>query len=419
MFSRSAHWSSRNRLLVMLCSAVVTLAACSKKEDDAAKKDADMMASTALEGSLDIVAWPAYIERGETDKAYDWVTQFEADTGCKVNVKIASTSDEMVALLTSGGPQPSPSGDGSWPPAGQAPYDLVTASGDASVRLIRGGTVMPISLERIPSYATVDPRLQEAAWHFVDGKHYGVPYQWGPNVLMYNTKTFKKPPTSWSVVFEPQKLPDGKPNKGRVQAYDGPIYIADAALYLMAKKPELGIKDPYELNEPAYAAALDLLRGQRPLIQKYWHDANAQVQDFTNEGVVASGSWPYQANTLIANKQPIATVVPEEGSTGWADTTMLAVGARHPNCAYKWLEWSISPKVQGDVAAWFGSNPTVPKACEGNELLGAEGCKTNGFENFEKVKFWRTPEAKCASHVEGCVPYNRWVNDYVAVIGGQ
>lgn len=402
----------------MFCSATLTLAACSKKEETV-KKDADMMASTALEGALDIVAWPAYIERGESDKAYDWVTQFEADTGCKVNVKTASTSDEMVALMTSGGQQPSPSGDGSWPPAGKAPYDLVTASGDASLRLIRGGTVMPISLERIPSYGTVDPRLQEANWHFVDGKHYGVPYQWGPNVLMYNTKTFKKPPTSWSVVFEPQKLPDGKPNKGRVQAYDGPIYIADAALYLMAKKPELGIKDPYELNETAYAEALKVLRVQHPLIQKYWHDANAQVQDFTNEGVVASGSWPFQANTLIANKQDIATVVPEEGSTGWADTTMLAVGAPHPNCAYKWLEWSISAKVQGDVAAWFGSNPTVPKACEGNELLGAEGCKTNGFENFEKVKFWRTPEAKCDSHVEGCVPYNRWVTDYVAVIGGQ
>jgi hypothetical protein len=56
------------------------------------------------------------------------------------------------------------------------------------------------------------------------------------------------------------KLPDGKSNKGRVQAYDGPIYIADAANYLMFHKPELGIKDPYELNEDQYKAALDLLR---------------------------------------------------------------------------------------------------------------------------------------------------------------
>ena len=182
-----------------------------------------------------------------------------------------------------------------------------------------------------------------------------------------------------------------------MQAYDGPIYIADAALYLMTKKPELGIKDPYELNEQQYAAALDVLRAQHPLIQRYWHDANVQVQDMTNEGVVASGSWPFQVNTLVANKQPIASTVPAEGATGWADTTMMHANAKHPNCAYKWLEWSISPKVQGDVAAWFGSVPVVPAACTNNELLGAEGCKTNGIDNFDKIKFWRTPEAKCAT----------------------
>jgi putative spermidine/putrescine transport system substrate-binding protein len=220
------------------------------------------------------------------------------------------------------------------------------------------------------------------------------------------------------VVFEEQKLPDGKSNKGRVQAYDGPIYIADAALYLAAKNPGLGITDPYELTNAQYEEVLKVLRGQHPLIQRYWHDANQQVQDFTTEGIVASGSWPFQANTLAMNKRPVATTVPQEGATGWADTTMLAAGARHPNCAYAWLEWSISPKVQGDVAAWFGSNPVVPAACQGNELLGPDGCKNNGIDNFDKIKFWRTPEAKCASP-EGCVPYSRWVTDYVAVMGGK
>ena len=237
--------------------------------------------------------------------------------------------------------------------------------------------------------------------------------------LFRRFETFKTPPTSWSVVFEEQKLPDGKSNKGRVQAYDGPIYIADAALYLAAKNPGLGITDPYELTNAQYEEVLKVLRGQHPLIQRYWHDANQQVQDFTTEGIVASGSWPFQANTLAMNKRPVATTVPQEGATGWADTTMLAAGARHPNCAYAWLEWSISPKVQGDVAAWFGSNPVVPAACQGNELLGPDGCKNNGIDNFDKIKFWRTPEAKCASHVEGCVPYSRWVTDYVAVIGGN
>jgi len=417
MFAMTAKKSSGS-VIAFSCGIALALAGCSKKEEPPAAAAAPM-ASTALEGQLDIVAWPGYIERGETDKTYDWVTQFEAETGCKVNVKTAATSDEMVTLMSSGGPPPSPPGDASWPPAGNAPYDLVTASGDASLRLIRGGTVQPIGLDRVPSYSTVDPRLQEASWHYVDGKHYGVPYQWGPNVLMYNTKAFKTPPKSWSVVFEEQKLPDGKSNKGRVQAYDGPIYIADAALYLSARNPALGITDPYELTAAQYEEVLKVLRGQRPLVQRYWHDANVQVQDFQNEGIVASGSWPFQANTLVANKASVATTVPEEGATGWADTTMLAAGARHPNCAYKWLEWSISPKVQGDVAAWFGSNPVVPKACEGNELLGAEGCKTNGFENFEKIKFWRTPEASCKGGTETCVPYGKWVTDYVAIIGGQ
>jgi putative spermidine/putrescine transport system substrate-binding protein len=234
---------------------------------------------------------------------------------------------------------------------------------------------------------------------------------------MYNTNTFKEAPTSWAVVFEPMKLSDGKPNKGRVQAYDGAIYIADAAVYLMNKKPDLGIKDPYALNEAQYAAALDVLRKQHPLVHRYWHDANVQVQDFTNEGVVASSSWPFQANTLAANKQPVASTVPVEGATGWADTTMMSAAAAHPNCAYEWMEWSISPKVQGDVAAWFGSNPAVPEACNNNELLGPTGCATNGFENFTKIWFWRTPEAAC----EGgeCVPYSRWSTDYVAIMGGR
>jgi putative spermidine/putrescine transport system substrate-binding protein len=353
------------------------------------------------EGQVDIVAWPGYIERGETDKNYDWVTDFEKKTSCKVNIKTANTSDEMVALMNEGG------------------FDLVTASGDASLRLISGKRVQEVNTALIPSWSTIDERLQSAPWHTVDGKHYGVPYQWGANVLAYNTNVFKEAPKSWAIVFEEQNLPDGKSNKGRVQAFDGPIYIADAALYLMKKNPELGIKDPYELNEDQYKAALTLLRAQRQIVGRYWHDAFVQIDDFKNEGVVASSSWPFQVNLLVADKQPIASTIPEEGATGWADTTMMHAEAAHPNCAYMWLEHSINPKLQGDLAAWFGSVPAVPGACKGNALLTDTGCETNGMGNFEKVHFWRTPVAKCASQEAGCVPYYRWVSDYIAVLGGR
>ena len=344
--------------LGLTLAITLSLAGCKKEEAPvaAAPTPAAAPAPPVLEGEVDIIAWAGYIERGESDKNYDWVSQFEKNTGCKVNAKTVGTSDEMVSLMNQGG------------------YDLVTASGDASLRLVAGGKVQAIDTSRIPSYGTVDERLQNAPWHTVDGVHYGVPYQWGPNVLMYNTNTFKTAPTSWSVVFEQQKLGDGKSNKGRVQAFAGPIYIADAALYLMSKKPELGITDPYELNEKQYAAALDVLRAQHALIHHYWQDATKQMSDFKNEGVVASGSWPYQVNALQLDKQPIASVIPAEGATGWADTTMMHSEAKHPNCAYAWMEWSISPKVQGDVASWFGSLPAVPAACQGNALLGADGC---------------------------------------------
>jgi putative spermidine/putrescine transport system substrate-binding protein len=361
---------------------------------------APMQAIGAGEGFVDIVAWPGYIERGDTDKAYDWVTGFEKKTGCKVRVKTANTSDEMVALMNEGG------------------FDLVTASGDASLRLVAGKRVQEINTGLIPSWGKIDPRLQNAPWHTVDGKHYGVPYQWGSNVLMYNTEVFKTPPASWSVVFEPQALPDGKPNQGRVQAFDGPIYIADAALYLMQNKPELGIKDPYELTEDQYQAALGLLRQQRTIVNRYWHDAFVQIDDFTNEGVVASSSWPFQVNILQSKKQPVASVIPKEGATGWADTTMMHADAPHPNCSYMWMEWTLSSNLQGDLAAWFGSVPVVPAACGQSELLGPEGCKINGSENFDRIHFWRTPVAKCATQAE-CVPYYRWVTDYIAVLGGR
>lgn len=353
------------------------------------------------EGAVSIVAWAGYIERGETDPAYDWVTAFEEETGCKVEVKVAATSDEMVSLMNEGG------------------FDLVTASGDASLRLIFGDKVQEINTALIEKWDTIDERLVDAPWHTVDGKHYGVPYDWGSNVLMYNTEVFgDQPPASWNVVFEEMTLPDGQSNKGRVQAFDGPIYIADAALYLKHHQPELGIEDPYALTQEQFDAVIALLNQQRELVGRYWHDAFVQIDDFTNEGVAASGSWPFQVNLLKANGAPIESVIPEEGATGWADTTMMHSEAPHPNCAYMWLNHSLDPKLQGDLAAWFGSVPSVPAACENNELLGPEGCKTNGIENFDKISFWRTPVADCGEGKQ-CVPYADWVTSYLAVMGGQ
>ncbi|GAB5510465.1 MAG: ABC transporter substrate-binding protein [Hyphomicrobiales bacterium] len=363
---------------------------------------ADMLTEIgAGEGQVTIVAWPGYIERGETSEDFDWVTSFEEATGCMVGVQTANTSDEMVALMNEGG------------------FDLVTASGDASLRLIAGNRVQPVNTDLIPSWGDVDERLMQAPWHYVDGTHYGVPYMWGPNVLMYNTDVFPEAPTSWDVVFNEMDLPDGQSNNGRVQAYDGPIHIADAAQYLMFHQPELGIVSPYELNQEQYDAALDLLRGQRQLVGRYWHDAFIQIDDFVNEGVVASGSWPFQVNLLIGQDAPIASTIPQEGATGWADTTMMHVDADNPNCAYMWMEHSLASNLQSDLSVWFGANPAVPAACtDGRGMQTGEGCTTNGFDDFDRIRFWQTPVSTCESQ-DVCVPYYRWVSDYIGVIGGR
>ena len=353
------------------------------------------------EGYVDIVAWPGYIERGETDKSFDWVTDFEKKTGCKVRVKTANTSDEMVALMNEGG------------------FDLVTASGDASLRLIAGGRVQEVNTSLIPSFKNVDPRLQKAPWHYVNGKHYGVPYQWGYNVLAYNTKVFKSPPTSWEVVFKEMTLPDGKSNKGRVQAFDGPIYIADAALYLMKTKPELGIKNPYELDEDQYKAALELLREQRKLVSRYWHDAFIQIDDFKNEGVVASSSWGFQVNLLQSEKQPIASTVPVEGATGWADTTMMHVERPASELRVHVDGAFGQPQAAGRSVRLVRLGAGGAGGLQGQPAAHRRGLRDrNGMKEFERIWFWRTPVANCGGG-RTCVPYYRWVTDYIAILGGR
>ena len=188
----------------------------------------------------------------------------------------------------------------------------------------------------------------------------------------------------------------------------------------MFHKPELGITSPYELNEVQYKAALDLLRVQRKLVGRYWHDAFIQMDDFKNEGVVASGSWPFQVGLLASEGLPIASTIPQEGATGWADTTMMHVDAAHPNCAYKWMEHTLASNLQSDLAVWFGGNPVVLAACtNGSGMLTAEGCTANGMDDFDKIRFWTTPVANCTQGEGACVPYYRWVSDYIAVIGGR
>jgi len=344
------------------------------------------------EGHLNLIAWEGYAQP-------EWVKPFEKQTGCQVNTKYAGTSSEMVSLMANGG-------------GGQ--YDLVSASGDADLRLIYGGDVRPININLIPSWKQFHPFLKAPAFNTIGGKHYGVSYEFGPNVLLYSTKVFKKAPTSWSVLYS-------KKYSGRITVPDNPIQIADAALYLSKTKPSLGITDPYELTQSQFNASVSLLKSEHPLIKKYWALASQEISLFQSKTTIVGAAWPYQTNTLRAAKVPVADTIPSQGATGWADTWMLATKAPDPNCAYKWMQWVTTPKVQAQEADYFGETPANKLACPIMDKIQKGSCTAyhaNAPESyFKTIKFWKTPLAQCGNGKSDCVPFQQWVTAWTQIVG--
>ncbi len=396
------------KLGALLLALSMGAAACGGGDDDGSGVGSSESSNLPTEigegeGELNLIAWSGYVEDGSNDKAFDWVTPFEEKTGCKVNVKYGDTSDEMVTLMRQGG---------------GAEYDGVSASGDASNRLIAGGDVAEVNIDLIEGYDDVMGPLQEPGHNTVEGKHYGVPYLWGPNVLMYNTDVVKEAPSSWDVTFE-----EDSPYAGQVTAYDSPIYIADAAVYLMTHDPDLGITDPYELTEEQLDAAIDLLTEQSAIIGKYWAAYSDEIDGFASGDLAIGTAWPYQVNVLQSDDEPVEAVVPEEGVTGWADTWMISSNAEHPNCMYEWMSWTMRPEVQAQAATWFGGTPSLTTACE--PLTKAIGKSADtvyhcGDETFlEDIFLWKTPLPDCGDdRGQVCTDYSEWTTRWQEVRGG-
>ena len=345
------------------------------------------------EGQLNVVAWEGYAQP-------EWVKPFETATGCQVHAKYAGSSDEMVTLMRQGG---------------GSTYDMVSASGDASLRLISGGNVKAMNVNLVPEWKNFIPQLQSPSHNTVNGVHYGISLQWGPNVLLYNSSKVKPAPTSWEAIYSPKY-------KGSVTVPANPIQIADAALYLSKAQPSLGITDPYELTEPQLNAAVSLLKQQRPLIKKYWTAAADEVELFKNGDAVIGAAWPYQQSILQGANASVASTIPQEGATGWADTWMMLRDAPHPNCAYLWLRYISTPKVQAEQAVSYGETPVNSKACAIMDRLSKGACAqyhANAPASYlAQVSLWKTPIADCGNGQNNCVPYAQWQQAWTTQITG-
>lgn len=379
------------KLAGLAAVAVLTLSACGTQAAGPASS-----LPTALgdyEGAVSILGWPGYVEDGSNDPAVDWVSSFEDATGCQVTFKSYGTSDEALSLFKTGD------------------YDVIAASGDATLRLVASGDVAEINTDLIPSYAGVFDFLKDRDWNTVDGKNYGIPHGYGANLLMYNKDVVTPAPTSWDVVFDKAST-----YKGKVTAYDSPIYIADAAVYLMTHNPELKITHPYSLDETQLQAAVDLLKAQRGNVGEYWSDYLKEIQAFETGDSVVGTTWQVIANSMSAEAN-VATVLPDEGATGWSDTWMIGSASKAPNCAYGWLNHIASPEINAAATEYFGEAPSSADAC--NFTDGCESYHAGDAEYASKIWYWTTPVEKC---LDGrtevtCTDYSRWTTAWQEIKG--
>ena len=167
---------------------------------------------------------------------------FEKQTGCKAKVQVANTSDEMFEKM------------------GTGEFDVVSASGDSSLRMIYAGKVAPVNTDLFSNYADIAPFQKMQAWNSVGGVPYGIPHGWGAQLLGYRTDKVTPAPDSWSVVFDP-----ASPYKGKITMYDSAVdLIGVAAVYLMATQPDLKITNPYALDQTQFDAAVALATAQKP-----------------------------------------------------------------------------------------------------------------------------------------------------------
>jgi putative spermidine/putrescine transport system substrate-binding protein/spermidine/putrescine transport system substrate-binding protein len=183
---------------------------------------------------------------------------------------------------------------------------------------------------------------------------FGIPWAFGPNPLVYDTTKVRPAPTSWAIAFDPK--------------YRGKVTMQDdiATLWMVAQL--LGMDDPndrsklYNLTDEQLAQVHTKALTLRPQVRKYWATAGDMVQLFQGGEVVMGEGWPLMTAQLRAAGFPAGEVIPQEGTTAWADHWVMTRGAKNLNAAYAWLEYTAQPstqKLMADITNYIVANPAA------------------------------------------------------------
>ncbi len=349
-------------------------------------------ASPKGEGAVSVLALRDYVEYGGDDPEVNWVSPFEESTGCKVSLTSVGDAEQLAERFAA------------------RPYDVLSAPPELAGELIDRHKVAVLTTSRIPGYDHVAARLRGLPSVEQDGRVYGVPYLWGFHQVLYDTRKVgrKRAASGWAGLIA---------GPGPVALPDSPMTIADAALAL---KGGLRPADPYELTPEQLDAAMELLARHKDSGRVYWDLDLPVVAGFAAGRLQAAQALPYHLAALKRAGLPVRAAG-QARTTGWADAWMMSAETERPTCAYQWIGYMISTRVQRQAAAWTGLAPAVPAACGGDakrvcEAYDVKDVLGKGTGAFRRIAFAERPSKDCDGAEGECTDYAQWTERWQELV---
>jgi putative spermidine/putrescine transport system substrate-binding protein len=350
-------------LVLAIAAAACGGAGASSATTSGQSPNASTTGLPAPEGIVRVLAREGYTEDS-------WIVPFQKATGCQVAVRYLGPGDDTAQILSEGS------------------YDIVSLASEDIPELAAARVIRPLDTRFLPHLTNLRPALRAAPALNRGGTVLGVPFQWGPNLLIWNSRAIVKPPISWNALLI-------KKNDGRGSIPDDPMEIADAALLAESQHPSLHIRSPFQLSERQLRGALNELKKLKVRAPSRWEAASDQVGSFVNGAAAIGSGWAYAVRELRRQGIPAQSEIPREGATAWLDSWSLVSSATHLGCAYRFLDYSTRAAVQAETSRLVGAAPAAPAACN---LLGMAVCRSLGYvtkAQLATLTFRTTPGMSC------------------------
>jgi putrescine transport system substrate-binding protein len=318
---------SVNRTVILALGCGLLLSACGGKSGSTAHQGGAADAGKVL----NLYIWSDYL-------APTTLPRFEKQTGIKVNAVYYDTNETLEAKLL----------------AGSGGYDVVMPTASYFERQIKAGMYLPLDKSKLPNLKNMDPQLMaKVAFHDPDNAH-GVIYLWGTNGIGYNEKKVKEllpdaPLDSWRLVFDPKVA--SKVAKCGISVLNSPAEVMRAVFSYLGK-------DPNSQKPEDLAAGEAVLLKIRPYIRSI--NSSEYIEALANGDLcvaVAYNGDVMQARDRAqdANKGvQIKYSIPKEGTILWFDMLAIPKDAPHPESAYAFINFVMTPEVIGEITNFKG-----------------------------------------------------------------